>query len=81
MPDRRIAPDRRIDRRSDRGLVTLEPALPQRLGLSPREKAAVIVRYLLIDGTVLPLASLPEHMQAALTEQMGQMRLINRATL
>ncbi|OYX26264.1 MAG: flagellar motor switch protein FliG [Rhodobacterales bacterium 32-66-7] len=76
-----MAPDRRIDRRSDRGLVTLEPALPQRLGLSPREKAAVIVRYLLIDGTVLPLASLPEHMQAALTEQMGQMRLINRATL
>lgn len=49
--------------------------------LTPRQKAAVIVRYLLTEGTNLPLASLPEHMQAALAEQMGQMRLIDRATL
>jgi len=62
----------------DRRIVTLHPP---RQGLSPREKAAIIVRYLLVDGTNLPLASLPEHMQAALTEQMGQMRLIDRATL
>jgi flagellar motor switch protein FliG len=55
-------------------------ALPRR-ALSPRQKAAVIVRYLLTEGTTLPLASLPEHMQAALAEQMGQMRLIDRATL
>lgn len=49
--------------------------------LTARQKAAVIVRYLLTEGTSLPLASLPEHMQAALAEQMGQMRLIDRATL
>jgi flagellar motor switch protein FliG len=55
-------------------------SIPKR-GLSPRQKAAVIVRYLLIDGTSLPLSALPEHMQAALAEQMGQMRLIDRTTL
>jgi flagellar motor switch protein FliG len=54
---------------------------PARRALSPREKAAVIVRLLLAEGTSLPLSSLPEHMQAALAEQMGQMRLVDRTTL
>jgi len=67
VPERRIAP----------AVLT---ALPRR-ALTPRQKAAVIVRYLLTEGTSLPLASLPEHMQAALAEQMGQMRLIDRTTL
>ena len=67
----RIIPDRRI--------ATIAP-LPKRV-LTPRQKAAVIVRYLLTDGTSLQLSSLPEHMQAALAEQMGQMRLIDRTTL
>lgn len=49
--------------------------------LNAREKAAVIVRLMLAEGSPLPLASLPEHMQAALTEQMGQMRVIDRVTL
>lgn len=49
--------------------------------LGPREKAAVIVRFLLAEGAVLPLAQLPDHMQAALTEQIGQMRLVDRTTL
>jgi flagellar motor switch protein FliG len=49
--------------------------------LTPRQKAAVIVRYLLTAGTSLPLSSLPDHMQAALAEQMGQMRLVDRTTL
>jgi flagellar motor switch protein FliG len=49
--------------------------------LTPRAKAAIIVRYLLTEGASLPLASLPEHMQSALAEQMGQMRLIDRDTL
>ena len=71
VPLARITPERRI--------VTVPP-LPKRV-LTPRQKAAVIVRYLLVEGTSLPLASLPEHMQAALAEQMGQMRLIDRATL
>ncbi len=71
VPLARITPERRI--------VTVPP-LPKRV-LAPRQKAAVIVRYLLTEGTSLPLAALPEHMQAALAEQMGQMRLIDRATL
>ena len=49
--------------------------------LTSREKAAVIVRYLLAEGASIPLAKLPEHIQASLTEQMGQMRLIDRQTL
>ena len=49
--------------------------------LTPRAKAAIIVRYLLTEGAALPIASLPEQMQAALAEQMGQMRLVDRATL
>ncbi len=71
VPLARIIPDRRI--------ATIGQ-LPKRV-LTPRQKAAVIVRYLLTDGTSLPLSSLPEHMQAALAEQMGQMRLIDRTTL
>lgn len=49
--------------------------------LSSREKAAIIVRYLLAEGAALPLARLPDHMQAALTEQIGHMRLVDRRTL
>jgi flagellar motor switch protein FliG len=71
VPLARIFPDRRA--------VAVQPA--QRKVLSLRQKAAVIVRYLLLEGTSLPLSSLPEHMQAALAEQMGQMRLIDRDTL
>jgi flagellar motor switch protein FliG len=70
VPLARIFPDRRV-----------VPATLARRVLTSRQKAAVIVRYLLTEGTSLPLASLPEHMQAALAEQMGQMRLIDRATL
>lgn len=49
--------------------------------LGPREKAAVIVRYLLGEGASIPLAQLPEHMQSALAEQMGAMRLVDKQTL
>ena len=49
--------------------------------LSPAEKAAVIVRLLMAEGAALPLSALPEHMQTALTEQMGRMHLVDRVTL
>lgn len=72
-------------------LARIEPALrvvpnpapppPVPRQLMPREKAAVIVRLLLSEGMPLKLAGLPEHMQAALTEQMSQMRLIDRTTV
>jgi flagellar motor switch protein FliG len=73
VPLARIFPDRRV--------ASAQGAASMRRMLNSRQKAAVIVRYLLTEGTALPLASLPEHMQAALAEQMGQMRLIDRATL
>lgn len=49
--------------------------------LSNREKAAIIVRLMLAEGAPLPIAALPEHMQAALAEQIGRMRLVDRTTL
>lgn len=49
--------------------------------LTPQQKAAVIVRLLLAEGSPLPLSALPEHMQAALTAEMGQLRLVDRVTL
>ncbi len=63
------------------GLMSLSGDGPMRRVLNPREKAAVIVRYLLAQGAVLPLNQLPDHMQSALAEQMGAMRLIDRDTL
>lgn len=72
VPLARIFPDRRAV--SPQGFST-------RRVLNPKQKAAVIVRFLLTQGTSLPLSSMPEHMQAALAEQMGQMRLIDRTTL
>ena len=49
--------------------------------LTAREKAAVIVRLLMAEGTPLHLSALPEHMQASLAEQMGHMRMVDRTTL
>lgn len=49
--------------------------------LSRRQKAAIIVRFLQSEGAEVSLADLPEDLQAALTQQMGAMRHIDRATL
>ena len=49
--------------------------------LTNREKAAIIVRLLLAEGAPVPLTALPDHMQAALTEQMATMRVVDRGTL
>jgi flagellar motor switch protein FliG len=48
---------------------------------SQQEKAAIIVRLLMAEGGSVPLVSLPEHMQASLTEQISRLRLIDRGTL
>ncbi len=74
-------------RESNIALARIHPvklAVPLEAGpriLTPREKAAVIVRLMLAEGGNLPLSKLPEHMQAAITEQIGQMRLVDRSTL
>ena len=58
------------------------PALDTgRPAVRPREKAAIIVRLLLAEGTPLKITSLPEDMQAALAQQMGTMRRVDRETL
>jgi flagellar motor switch protein FliG len=61
----------------------LAPAVAgtSRPAIRPREKAAIIVRLLLAEGAPLPLAALPEDLQTALAQQMGQMRRVSRETL
>ena len=61
--------------------VSPRPGSPGSVPLSQREKAAIVVRFLLSEGAELTLADLPEDLQAALTVQFGQMRHVDRATL
>ena len=49
--------------------------------LTSQQKAAIIVRLMLAEGSPLPLSSLPEDMQAGLAQNIGQMRLVDRTTL
>jgi len=49
--------------------------------LTRRQKAAIIVRFLINEGADVPLQSLPEELQRSLTEQMGAMRYVDRSTL
>lgn len=49
--------------------------------LSQREKAAIVVRFLLAEGADLTLADLPDDLQTALARQFGQMRHVDRTTL
>ncbi len=49
--------------------------------LSRRQKAAIIVRFLLSEGADVPLTDLPEPLQETLTTQMGSMRYVDRVTL
>src|SRR6056297_2081520 len=49
--------------------------------LTRRQKAAIIVRFLLNEGADVPLCDLPEPLQESLTTQMGSMRYVDRSTL
>ncbi|MEO6298063.1 MAG: FliG C-terminal domain-containing protein [Paracoccaceae bacterium] len=49
--------------------------------VNSREKAAIIVRLLLAEGAPLKISDLPDDMQTALAQQMGQMRRVDRPTL
>ncbi|GAB4268275.1 MAG: FliG C-terminal domain-containing protein [Pararhodobacter sp.] len=62
-------------------LASTSPSGRQIRTLTGGQKAAVLVRLLLAEGADLKLASLPEDMQTALTEQIGNMRLVDRDTL
>lgn len=49
--------------------------------LNGRQKAAVLVRLLLSEGADIKLSSLPDELQTSLTEQIAEMRLVDRDTL
>ena len=59
----RITPNQRM--------MSLAGGVPGSRTVTPRQKAAIIVRYMLGEGAKIPLSQLPEHMQSALAEQMG----------
>lgn len=49
--------------------------------LSQREKAAIVVQFLLSEGADLTLADLPDDLQSALAVQFGVMRPVDKDTL
>ena len=51
------------------------------VSLNGRQKAAILVRLLISQGSEIDLSSLPEEMQTDLTEQIATMRLVDRDTL
>lgn len=67
------------------GTVSAMPALLMasggRVPLSQREKAAIVVQFLLTEGAELTLADLPEDLQSALAVQFGAMQPVDKATL
>ncbi|MGZ9809588.1 FliG C-terminal domain-containing protein [Pseudoroseicyclus sp. H15] len=50
-------------------------------GLTRRRKAAMVVQMLLRDGTDISLSKLPEEVQLDLTRELGQLKVIDRATV
>ena len=49
--------------------------------MSARTKAAIVVRFLMQEGAEIDLAALPTSLQADLTREIAELRLIDRATL
>ena len=62
------------------GSNTVKPQKPD-LSLNSKAKAAIVVRLLLNNGADIPLEELPEVSQATLTQQMDNMRVVDRDTL
>ncbi len=70
-----------LARPADTALATPRIAGSGVTALPGPQKAAIIVRLLLAEGGALPLRALPDNLQTALTEQIGAMRSVDRATL
>lgn len=68
---------------ADRANVPAAPMQPpaQSARLSPRQKAAIVVRFLLNEGVDLALDKLSADEQSRLMQQMAQMSYVDRATL
>ena len=60
---------------------TSRPVKPTTPLLTRRQKAAIIVRFLIQEGADIPIAALPDNLQSALTQQIGAMRYVDRETL
>lgn len=60
---------------------TKAAAKPPARQVNSAEKAAIVVRFLMNEGANIPLDTLPENLQAELTQQMGSLRRIDRTTL
>jgi len=56
------------------------PALPT-TNLTQKQKAAVIVQLLLVNGADLDLADMPDEMQEDLTFQLASLRRVDGGTL
>src|SRR5690554_1726450 len=57
------------------------PQAPTAARLTRRQKAAIIVRFLLNEGADVALSDLPDALQGRLTTQIGSMRYVDRPTL
>ena len=80
-----FATDALLDDRSSGGTGVFAPSSDDqrnRVGhLTGAQKAAIVVRALIASGADIPLSSLPNDMQAELTQTLGRMRLVDRATM
>lgn len=81
LPATQAATPLREQRDSGAGGIATSRAGRRIAALSGRQKAAILVRLLLAEGADLKLATLPDELQTELTEQIGQMRLVDRETL
>ncbi|MHA6343884.1 FliG C-terminal domain-containing protein [Roseivivax sp. CAU 1761] len=52
-----------------------------RARLSRRDKAAIVVQFIVNEGAEVPLASLPDPLQERLTQALGGLRYVDRSTL
>ncbi|MBE1282461.1 MAG: flagellar motor switch protein FliG [Rhodobacteraceae bacterium] len=66
---------------TSRGVSEIERPKLDLSKLKGRAKAAIVVRLLLNEGADIPLEELPDDLQAALTQQMGNMGIVDRDTL
>lgn len=62
-------------------LARIAPPTQTAARLSRKQKAAIIVRFLINEGAEVPLSDLPDSLQGTLTTQMGSMRYVDRTTL
>lgn len=55
--------------------------LPPIAHLTRRQKAALLVQYLMADGQTLNLSEMPEDAQIALTREIADIGMVDRATV